>query len=320
MSNYFTQRPLETVLRSARCRKGSTIVVKDRGGETCRPGWSAENAEAFRVGYYGASFTLLPSSVQHSFLEVLSEFPVKGLYISTRPEGVSEKICQHLQKYGLQRVELGVQSLDRGVLARCQRRYTPFDVQKSLHILSEMNIERSAHIMVGLPGQTEESILRDVNILISWGITHIRIHPVLVLKNTELENMYKRGDYIPWTLERSAQLCVRILKKCQENEVKVLRLGVQPSCSLEKEGNIVAGPYHPSFGEICYSYYYRQEIENYLKTHCGERVRVRFPRRLRSQVIGPGKMNEYYFQTRYPASHLIFETGPVQEIQFDGGK
>lgn len=273
----------------------------------------------FRIGYYGASFTFLPSSLQESFLNIIPEYSIRGLIVSTRPEGIQRKTISKLKKYNLQRVELGVQSLDSTVLRICRRTYTQKDVHESLRILSELNVERSVHIMAGLPEQTEETILQDVQTLIRWGITHIRIHPVIVLKDTVLADMYQAGVYNPWPLERAVSVCSKIMTICRKHNITVLRLGVQPSPTLEKKGNIIAGPYHPSFGEMCHSYYYRNEIERYLKRHGQGDFRICFPDRIRSKVIGPQKMNQLYFQKKFPESRFFFETMPVRELQINGG-
>ena len=72
---------------------------------------------------------------------------------------------------------------------------------KAVEILRKYNIEVVAHIMVGLPNETEDDIIKTVNFINSHDIQGIKIHSTYIVKNTILEKMYESGEYTPITLE-----------------------------------------------------------------------------------------------------------------------
>ena len=75
----------------------------------------------------------------------------------------------------------------------------------------------------------------------------VRIYPTIVIKNTELENLYKNGDFTPLTLEESIQITVKMLRLFNYHKIKVIKIGLHSEIS---KNDIVAGPFHQSFGEI----------------------------------------------------------------------
>ena len=78
-----------------------------------------------------------------------------------------------------------------------------------------------------------------------------RLYPCLVIEGTELEVMYKRGEYVPLELEDAAQTAGAILLAAERHGFNVIRVGLLESESLKK--SVIAGPYHPAFGELAIS-------------------------------------------------------------------
>ena len=77
------------------------------------------------VAFYGGSFTAIPLEEQSEFLKVAHSYKEKGLVkyirLSTRPDAIDEKILDNLKNYGVDIIELGVQSLDPEVLILSNR-------------------------------------------------------------------------------------------------------------------------------------------------------------------------------------------------------
>lgn len=82
-------------------------------------------------------------------------------------------------------------------------------------------------------------------------VWELRIYPCLVLEGTPLERFYITGEYSPPPLEEAVLLAGKLIYAATQNGFVVIRTGLQASESLEK--SIIAGPWHPAFGELAIS-------------------------------------------------------------------
>ena len=77
------------------------------------------------VAFYGGSVTAIPLEEQSEFLKVAHSYKEKGfvkyIRLSTRPDAIDDKILENLKNYGVDIIELGVQSLDPEVLILSNR-------------------------------------------------------------------------------------------------------------------------------------------------------------------------------------------------------
>ena len=92
-------------------------------------------------------------------------------------------------------VELGLQTSNENTGKVINRCYTNVDFANAVNKLKANGIDVVTHIMVGLPGETHEDIVNTVDFINSQKIDGIKIHSTYVLKNTKLEELYKRGEY-----------------------------------------------------------------------------------------------------------------------------
>jgi histone acetyltransferase (RNA polymerase elongator complex component) len=76
----------------------------------------------------------------------------------------------------------------------------------------------------------------------------VRLYPTLILEHTELAEFYRRSTWRPLGLERAVSLMARARTLLEEHRIRVIRVGLQPTVELEKQ--LIAGPYHPAFGEL----------------------------------------------------------------------
>lgn len=129
---------------------------------------------------------------------------IVGLSVATRPDCINEDIAKllssYMDKYQVS-VELGLQTANDNIGKFLKRHYTSVQFSKAVEILRKYNIEVVAHIMVGLPNETEDDIIKTVNFINSHDIQGIKIHSTYIVKNTILEKMYESGEYTPITLE-----------------------------------------------------------------------------------------------------------------------
>ena len=122
---------------------------------------------------------------------------VVGLSIGTRPDCVDEEkldlIASYKEKH-LVWVEYGLQSIHNKTLSFINRGHTFEDFVRAVDMTKQREINVCAHVIIGLPGETHEDIMKTARTLAELGINGVKIHLLCVLKNTELENLYNAGQ------------------------------------------------------------------------------------------------------------------------------
>jgi len=205
-----------------------------------------------QVAFYGGSFTGLDRQRQKELLGAVQPFIENGkvdcIRLSTRPDYINAEIVTFLQRYHVRIVEIGVQSLDPDVLLASRRGHTVAQVEEAFICLRRAGLTIGAQLMIGLPEETSKGVLNGARILAAMKPDFIRIYPTLVIRGSGLARLYRQGLYHPLTMNRAVALCARIMPIFSKENIRVVRVGLQPSLSLEKE--VLAGPYHPAFGEL----------------------------------------------------------------------
>lgn len=224
----------------------------------------ASAARKIQIAFYGGSFTFLQLSRQNEYLRCAQQFIDQGLVhslrLSTRPDSLDGTTCQRLKNFGVQTVELGVQSLDDGVLAACNRGHDAATAIVTTKLLKSLDFETGVQLMLGLPGQSRKSFLETVKKTITIGPDFVRIYPAVVLRHTPWVACLDNEGCHPLSLIEAVEWCAEALCIFKAAGVPVVRMGLHPSESLLAPGNIVAGPYHPAFGELVKSYLFREKV------------------------------------------------------------
>ena len=206
------------------------------------------------VAFFGGSFSGMRREEQNKYLEIVQPYiksgQVDGIRISTRPDYVNHGILGNLKEKGVVSIELGVQSLDNEVLAALGRGHSVDNVIKSSEMILAGGFELGLQMMTGLPGDTPEKSIQTAYKIIELGAHSTRIYPCLVIKDTRLEELYNNSLFVPQTLDAAVQLAARLYIIFNEAEVKVLRMGLHPSESLINGESLIAGPFHPAFGQM----------------------------------------------------------------------
>ncbi len=206
------------------------------------------------VAFFGGTFTGISFGLQREYLEVVKPFIDKGLVhgirLSTRPDCIDNKILEQLKKFGVTAIELGVQSLNQKVLDLTERNYPVEAVEKAVALIKRFDIDVGIQLMLGLPGTTEELDFETAKRTVELKPTMARIYPTLVLSGTKMEKMYNEGIYTPYSLEEAVKVGKKVYSLLELNDIKVIRVGLQPSEDLREEGVIVAGPFHSAFREL----------------------------------------------------------------------
>lgn len=280
-----------------------------------------ENTNEVEIAFFGGSFTGIPEKDMITYLELaqpyLKDGRASGIRLSTRPDTIDPHILAILIKHGVIAIELGVQSLDSDVLHKSQRGHSVEDVEISCNLIKESGISLGIQTMLGLPNDNLKKSLDTAKGVIKLKPDMVRIYPALVLKNTLLEEYYLRGEYTPLSVEEAIEWCTEILPLYREEGIKVLRIGLQASDTLKD--SIIAGPYHPAFGELVESrILYKKIINKMDKLSLGEKKSITIITRpkLVSKLVGQKRANVLAIKEKYGLDDVVVKLDSAQE-EFD---
>lgn len=204
------------------------------------------------IAFFGGSFTAIPKDYMISLLSSAKPYVdmgFKGIRISTRPDAIDEDILKTLKEYGVTTIELGAQSTDDLVLSLNDRGHSKEDIIKASKLVKDFGFTLGLQMMVGLFGSSPELDMKTAYDILSLSPQEARVYPTVILKNTRLGELYQSGIYKPIDMSECVKICADILDLFEENEIKVIKLGLHASEVVESD--MLGGLYHPSLRELC---------------------------------------------------------------------
>ncbi len=165
-----------------------------------------------------------------------------GLTVETRPDWFRVPEVEHSMLLGATKVEFGVQILDDKLLDGVKRGHHAKEVAEATRLSKDSGLKVAYHMMPGLPGSSKARDLESFQQLIDderFRPDMLKIYPTLVVKGTELYEMWQRGEYEPMSLEDTVDLLadvksnippwIRILRIQRDIPVKLIEAGVKKS-------------------------------------------------------------------------------------------
>ncbi len=211
-----------------------------------------------QIAFFGGSFTAIDRQLMVDYLKVAYEFVKDNTFdsirISTRPDCIDGEVLGILKEYGVKTIELGVQSLCDDVLSASKRGHSAKQSLDAAQMIIEGGFELGMQMMCGLPNDTRERDIETAKKIIDIGCKQVRIYPVVVIEGTYLAKMYKNGLYTPLSTDEAVDICATLFEMFKKADVTVLKMG------LHTDSGAIAGPFHPSFGELVRSQVFYNEI------------------------------------------------------------
>ncbi|QWV94451.1 radical SAM protein [Geomonas oryzisoli] len=269
-------------------------------------------ARQLEVAFYGGSFTAMPRRDQEGLLlplqPLLRAGALQSVRLSTRPDAVDPDTARFLKRHGVATVELGVQSLHAEVLELSGRGHGADEVERSVAVLKEAGIEVGIQLMPGLPGDTPQRALASLRRALDLKPAFLRIYPTLVIEGTELARRYREGSYRPLDLPQAVTLCKEMLEAAGRAGIPVIRFGLQPTSELDSPGVVLAGPYHPAFGQLVESELCFDRMCDLLDgVPAGSRVSFGAPPGRVSDLVGQRRANLHRLAARYGVTASVSE-------------
>lgn len=206
------------------------------------------------IAFFGGSFTAIDLGIQEELLSLAKGYKdsglVKSIRCSTRPDAINDQILDLQKKYGMDIIELGIQSLDDDVLKESNRGHTKAQSMEASSLIKAYGFILGHQIMPGLPGSDRKKDINTCLESIKMKPDMVRIYPTLVIKDTELFDMYMRGSYKPLSLDQAIEVSAYIYSLYMANHINVIRIGLQNTDSINEGEDVVAGPFHPAFRQL----------------------------------------------------------------------
>lgn len=173
-------------------------------------------AKKFIIYFQSFTNTYAPLETLKALYEkALSLEDVIGLSIGTRTDSIDEKILSYLSLLSKKSeiwVEYGIQSVFDETLSRINRGHDVESMKETVTLTCKHGLSVCAHLIFGLPNETQKMMLESVQFALDMGAKSIKIHPLYVVKRTALAHDFKKGLFSPISEELYIDTVVKALK------------------------------------------------------------------------------------------------------------
>ena len=156
--------------------------------------------------------------------EALSHPAVAGIVVGTRPDCVDEAKLDYFAELAKRKyvaIEYGVESCYDTTLKRINRGHDIATAQRAIHLTAERGITCGAHFILGLPGESEQMLIEQTEMINSLPLTTIKFHQLQLFRGTPMAAEY---DLHPerirfWTIEEYIDLFIEIVRRLRPDIV-----------------------------------------------------------------------------------------------------
>lgn len=182
----------------------------------------------WRSGKYIAYFqaytnTYAPvDELREKYMSILNLDDVVGIAIATRPDCLSDDVLGLLEEISKKTylwVELGLQTINENTAKIINRGYRLETYIEAVNNLKKRNIDVVTHVILGLPGETQEDMIDSVRFVANTDTSGIKLHLLHLMKGTRMVKLYEKGELNFLTMDEYCNLIVRAIEILPENMV-----------------------------------------------------------------------------------------------------
>ena len=147
--------------------------------------------------------------------EALAHPAVEGIVIGTRPDCVDAEKLDYIASLGCARIEYGIESTRDETLRRVHRGHDFACVERAVRETAARGIPVCGHFILGLPGETPETLLEEVAHINALPLDTVKFHQLQILKGTPMAEEFaaRPEDFVRWTLDGYIDLLSDILER-----------------------------------------------------------------------------------------------------------
>ena len=177
--------------------------------------------EAGYIPYFQAnSNTYAPvEQLKERFEPVLSKDGVVGISIATRADCLADDVLDYLDSLNKRTfliVELGLQTIFDETGNRINRCHSYQEFLDGYKKLKERNIRVCVHLILGLPGEDHEMMLKSAKEVARLNPEYVKLHLLHILKGTKMATEYENGEFGAMSLEEYVNTvvdCIEVFPK-----------------------------------------------------------------------------------------------------------
>ena len=174
-------------------------------------------AEKFIVYFQAYTNTYAPLETLKTRYDIIKKYKnIVSIAIGTRPDSIDEDTLDLIKTYAKDYevwLEFGLQSIHNKTLKFINRGHTYEDFLSAVKVARrKVNIKICAHVIIGLPHDTEADILETAKALGKLKLDAIKIHPLHVIRGTKLAEMYDKGSYTALEFDEYLRLVTGFLE------------------------------------------------------------------------------------------------------------
>ncbi len=181
--------------------------------------WRYRKAMRYLAYFQAYSNTYAPlEQLQVRYEEALSHPEVIGLIIGTRPDCVDAQKLDYIASLARDHyiaVEYGVESTNDQTLKRINRGHDFQTARQAIEETAARGLHTGAHFILGLPGESDEELLRQIDTINTLPLTTIKFHQLQILRGTAMAAQYDAHpeEFRFWSLEEYLDLMVEIMRR-----------------------------------------------------------------------------------------------------------
>jgi hypothetical protein len=204
--------------------------------------WRYDEAVSYLAYFQAYSNTYASLDRLKKLYEEALNYPgVIGLIIGTRPDCIDEEKLEYFRELSGKfyiAVEYGIESCYNKTLERINRRHTFEEAVWAIERTNAHGITTGAHFIFGLPGETREEMLNQVDIISGLPIKTVKFHQLQIIKGTTMEMEFKTnpGDFELFTWEEYLDFFIAFLERLNPAIVVERFTGEAPPRFLTGEG------------------------------------------------------------------------------------
>ena len=147
--------------------------------------------------------------------EALAHPAVEGIVIGTRSDCVDAEKLDYIASLGCARMEYGIESTRDETLRRVHRGHDFACVERAVRETAARGIPVCGHFILGLPGETPETLLEEVAHINALPLDTVKFHQLQILKGTPMAEEFaaRPEDFVRWTPDGYIDLLSDILER-----------------------------------------------------------------------------------------------------------
>ena len=204
--------------------------------------WRYNEAVSYLAYFQAYSNTYAPLEKLKTLYEEALNYPgVIGLIIGTRPDCIDDEKLEYIKELSERyyiAIEYGIESCYNKTLIRINRGHSFEDAVFSLEKTAALGINAGAHFIFGLPGETRDEMLNQVDIISRLPVKTVKFHQLQIIKGTAMEIEFKNnpGDFELFTWEEYLDFFISFLERLNPAIVVERFTGEAPPRFLTGEG------------------------------------------------------------------------------------